>query len=145
MGSEEAQLKDLLGKQIEYYRQAVTLEKDLKALVEQSSFSKVSSNTGKKQLLMEKIQKTYDKLVPLLTRLRKSDGTFENSECEKLRQEAVSILQELQKLEAENLALINGSRKKMIEGLKQAKTAKQAAKSYKPSKSDRSRRVDTKR
>ena len=140
-----ADLPELLKKQTELYRRAIEMERELSAAIDASDFKRVGANTERKKHLMGEIQQTYDQLVPCLKRAQAEDGSMKDGENETLRQEAVSLLKELQELETANLAKVEGSRKRMIEGLKQSQVAKRAARSYGPPRGQSPRHFDTKR
>lgn len=140
-------LKDLLEKQVENYRRALALERKLSALIPKSDFDSIRANTERKRSLMEEIDKLDRQLGPRLRRFLGAEGSdsLPDGGAEELRQEAVSLLEEILLAEGENLKAIAESRTESIRGLRHAKTAKRAARSYKPSREGPRRgRLDTK-
>lgn len=143
MEQAKGDLSALLKSQIINYKKAIDLERKLLEHIEKSDFQSIAANTAEKMLLMGEIQSSYEKLLPFFAQ-EAGEVRLENPEAEKLRREAVTLLKELQELEAKNLAKINEIRSEMMANLQQTQTAKQAAKSYKSAKTKSSRYLDTK-
>jgi hypothetical protein len=139
-----AGLLELLASQLDNYRKALELEKELSLLIEKGDYQSVPANTEKKTALMRSIEATHKRLLPLLHNSLDKKGELPDREAENRRKEAISFLKEIQKLEAENLAKIESSRAKLAENLKEAQTAKRTAHSYKPKKGKTSQFLDTK-
>jgi hypothetical protein len=139
-----AGLVELLTTQLDNYREALELENELSVLIEKGDYQSVPANTEKKTALMRSIEEIHKRLLPLLQKSLDKEGKIPDREAERRRLEAISVLRELQKLEAENLAKLEGGRARLAEHLKVAQTAKRTARSYKPKSGKTSRYLDTK-
>ena len=143
-GQQGQKLIELLKLQIGNYRKALDLEEKLAKLIADSKFEEIRQNTEAKIVLMSSVDEVYSSLIPLIDQHRGTNGSLESPESEKLRQEAFALLEEISKLQERNLLDIAGSRKKMLDGFKVAKQAKQVARGYKRTKSIYRSKFDTK-
>ena len=133
--SKESSIAQLLQQQIENYREILHIEKQLADHLSNSDFEQISKNTEQKRTTMTKVLSNDQQLGPVVSETLTEEGRFSDSETEKLRTEALSLLKEIQALEHDNLRAISDNRKKMLDGFKDAKKAKQVARGYKQTKS----------
>jgi hypothetical protein len=138
------QLKKLLKEQIEHYRQALALEEELAGIIADRDFSRMAANTDRKNTLMPIIHETYEKLLSALESIRAENGTVPDAPTEKLRLESVSLLQKIEKVEKANLEAIQKQREDSAADLRQTRSARRAARGYRPQASRKHRFLDTK-
>ena len=134
MDSEEPTLFQHLESQLGNYRSALELERQLAAIITTGNFSSLKANTTKKKKLMQAIESTHAAIEPMLREQRGDNGALRDAPCEKLRGEAVTLLQQIVKIESENLEAMRKNRAESMAGLELAGKARQAARGYKPSK-----------
>jgi uncharacterized protein with von Willebrand factor type A (vWA) domain len=129
------ELIELLKTQLDNYTKALELELELAGIIAAGDFGTMSANTERKNRLMTSINRTYESLLPLMekNRIAGAEGGLEDPECEKLRLQAIELLQKIGKLEAENLEAIKKSREESAAALKQTSTARRVARGYRPS------------
>ncbi|HUX07584.1 MAG TPA: hypothetical protein VMX35_09755 [Acidobacteriota bacterium] len=129
------QLRKLFENLIADYRKALELERDLARLIPSGDFQAVSANTTRKQELMSSVQTNYARLLPMLQASRAAEGSVElaDEKSEKLRLEAVSLLEKIAKIETANLEAIKKSRDESMAALQQAAASRRAARGYRPS------------
>ena len=146
MDSAEPTLYQRLEKQLENYRAALELEQQLAAILASGDLSSLKANTAEKKKILQAIKDSHAALEPKLRQQRGDDGTIVDAACEKLRGEALALLQQIAKVEAENLETMRKGRAESLAGLELARKAKQVARGYKPSKEARNvhHRLDTK-
>jgi uncharacterized protein with von Willebrand factor type A (vWA) domain len=129
------ELIELLKTQSDNYSKALELELELAGIIAAGEFPAMSANTECKNRLMASINRTYETLLPLMekSRVEGAEGRLADPECEKLRLQAIELLQKIGKLEAENLEAIKKSRDESVAALKQTSTARRVARGYRPS------------
>ena len=143
--NQSGDLRELLNRQIEQYRQMQQLEEELTGLIREKAFARIAENTKKKAALMEQIIAVDGKIAPLIRSQQADDGSVSDAETEKLRNQAIALVEKLQELETENHAALEGFRDTMTQNFRQAKQAKRAAHGYKQSKSIYRSKHDTRR
>ena len=84
---------------------------------------------------MSSVQTNYARLLPMLQASRAAEGSVElaDEKSEKLRLEAVSLLEKIAKIETANLEAIKKSRDESMAALQQAAASRRAARGYRPS------------
>lgn len=143
MEPEGSLLQHLLKKQNANYRRALVLERELSDLISKSDFKTIVLNTKRKQRLMAEVIKLHKQLEPVLQDCLGDRRRLSRPECEKLRLEALSLLDEIGKIEHNNLEAIRKSTAAFTNELRQVQKAKTFARGYKPSRSRQSRHIDT--
>lgn len=122
------------------YKEALRLEQSMADILASKDLSALRANSRQKKVLMEKLEKQFEELQPLLqTADEHADETLKND-----KNEISALLKEIVELEEKNQQAIISKQASSIEDIKQNRDARKFARGYRPSNLSRDSKIDKK-